>query len=119
MQDAAPFFCELAERLAELNLLDVFGVVRRNICNIPIADDELLVERTDEANRLLTLKPEHRSELNIDELTETSWSFTPVEDIPDLNVTAVCKGTHCTGHCISHCKGHCQGHCIDHGGHPS
>jgi hypothetical protein len=43
-----------------LDLIDVFGVVRRDINQIPVGDDELLVEMTDVSIRLLTVKPEPR-----------------------------------------------------------
>jgi hypothetical protein len=118
MQTATAFLCELAETLAMLNLIDVFGVVRRDINQIPVGDDELLVEMTDASIRLLTVKPELRCNVKMEELTETCWVFTRQNVSTDSDASLVCKGGHCAGHCRNHCVGHCAGHCRDHDGHP-
>jgi hypothetical protein len=114
MEKAAGFLCELAETLGTLNLIDVFGVVRRDINQLPLGDDELLLETTDATIRLLTVKPELRRNVKMEELTETSWIFTRQNTSADADASLVCKGQHCSGHCNSHCRGHCSGHCIDH-----
>jgi hypothetical protein len=82
---------------------------------ISLADDELMT--TDSERRILTIRPMHRSDLQIHELTETFWTFTPGPMV-DIGGVIKCTGEHCTQHCKSHCKNHCFQHCIDHPGPP-
>jgi len=114
MGKLAPFFCDVAQALADLDLLDVFGIGTTNIRDIPISEHEMIIETTDEERRRLTVKPYLRSDVKMEELTETFWLFTPDEGSNDPEAALECKGQHCNRHCNSHCRGHCTGHCIDH-----
>jgi len=113
LEQYAPFLAAMAHALAERELLDVFGIATTNIMSIPVAHDELMVETTDSENRILTITPEHRSNLQIEELTETFWTFLP-GPLTDLGEVAFCSGMHCNSHCKNHCIGHCKSHCKDH-----
>ena len=75
----ASFLTAIARVLAERDLLDLFGISTTNIRKISLRPDELMVETTDSERRKLTITPVHRSDLKVDELTETFWTF-----IPDL-----------------------------------
>jgi len=115
MKAAEAFLCELAETLTMLNLDNVFGIVRRDINQTPVSEDELLVETTDASMRLLTVRPELRCNVKMEELIETSWIFTRQNASASSDASLACKGQHCSQHCKSHCKGtHCTGHCRDH-----
>jgi hypothetical protein len=105
------FLTGITHALAEHDLLDMFGIATTNIMKIPLGHDELMVETTDSESRTLTITPMHRSDLQINELTETFWTFTPGRL---LEGAVKCSGTHCSGHCKSHCSGHCVMHCKDH-----
>ncbi|MCI0356448.1 MAG: hypothetical protein L0099_15645 [Acidobacteria bacterium] len=86
------FLADVAEALARLDLLDVFGIATSNILSIPLDEDEILVESTDAEKRLLTIQAEHRADLNVSELTETFWTFTPAETFVKLGqVMEVCR----------------------------
>ena len=113
-EELAPFLCEVAEALADLDLLDVFGIATTDIRGIPITENELMIETTDPVKRLLTVKPYLHSDVKMEGLTETFWTFTPGENSDDLEAALACTGTHCHNHCRSHCRGHCVRHCVDH-----
>ncbi|WP_369362981.1 hypothetical protein AB5L52_06720 [Streptomyces sp. CG4] len=106
---------DMAYELEKYNLLNVFGIATLNITKLRENDDELLVETTDSVTRTLTVKPEPGPVPEDEELTETLWTFGPVNQ---ANEEAACKGTHCAGHCHGHCLGHCVGHCHSHNPHP-
>jgi hypothetical protein len=135
----APFLVEIADTLEALNVLDLFSIAEANITSIKLEPDEMLVETTDSKKRRLDLKPVPHTGINIDEVTETFWMFSPIEgpaqepgegpteipterptEIPAEEAAAerkpagVCTGQHCMGHCKSHCRGHCKSHCLDH-----
>jgi hypothetical protein len=116
LTQSEPFLTAIANALAERDLLDVFGIATTSLMRIPLAHHELLVETTDSENRKLTITPMHRSEVQVAELTETFWTFTP-GPVVDIGGVIKCTGTHCTGHCKSHCKQHCYNHCIGGAGH--
>ena len=112
----ASFLTAIARVLAERDLLDLFGISTTNIRKISLRPDELMVETTDSERRKLTITPVHRSDLKVDELTETFWTFTP-GPLVDIGGVLKCTGEHCTGHCNSHCINHCVGHCVHCAGH--
>jgi hypothetical protein len=105
MDELAPFFHDLAETLADLDLLDVFGVGTTNIRDVQIAENEIMIETTDEAKRRLTVKPYLQSDVKMENLTETFWMFRPEEYSNELEAALECKGQHCNRHCTSHCRG--------------
>jgi hypothetical protein len=109
VQQHRPFLADLAEALAGLGLMDLFGVATLGLSSIPLGRDEILVETTDAARRVLTHTPEERGNVRIEELTETLWVFTPGTRIPDLGGVYNCK-MHCVGHCHAHCYAHCKNH---------
>jgi hypothetical protein len=140
----SPFLVEMADTLEALHVLDLFSIVEANLTKIRLRPDEILVETTDSEKRRLDLKPVHSTDVSSDELTETFWMFSPIEDSngepsegstqttekptegptevtekptegpTDGKALGVCSGQHCLGHCKSHCKSHCKGHCLDH-----
>jgi hypothetical protein len=112
-QKYADFLHEFSQHLAELRLSNVFGLATMNILSIPCNEDELRVETTDSDKRLLTVRVESRGSLDIEELTETFWTFLP-NDIIEINGVLKCTGSHCKFHCRSHCVAHCQSHCTKH-----
>lgn len=118
LMDIAPFLQDFANTLEELNLHNIFGLCTLNILRIPVGVGDLLVETTDSEKRILTVTVEPRLELQIEELTETLWTFTPPAT-EHIGQVAVCKGAHCAGHCRNHCTGHCVGHCKSHQSLPS
>lgn len=101
------FLSHIADKLIELAVTDVFGIV--SLCSrkpFSIKDDERLLEFTDELTRTLTLEPAPESKVRTMHTTQTLWVFLPPVKIgaPRWN------GTECSGHCISHCHGHCNAH---------
>jgi hypothetical protein len=67
------FIFDIGSTLHNLNLLDGFGLVILNSGVIRLEDGEILLERTDHQNRILTLKPCPIAVAG--ETTETTWSF--------------------------------------------
>jgi hypothetical protein len=112
-QKYSEFLSEFSEHLSELRLHNIFGIATMNILSIPCKEDELRVETTDSDKRLLTVKIESRGSVELEELTETFWTFLP-NDIIEINGVLKCIGTHCKFHCKSHCVAHCQSHCTKH-----
>jgi hypothetical protein len=134
----SPFLVEIADTLESLQVLDLFSIAEANITSIRLQPDEILVETTDSKKRRLDLKPVPDADVNIDEVTETFWMFSPIdgpaqepgegptetptegpteapaEGATERKPAGVCTGQHCLGHCKSHCKGHCKSHCLDH-----
>jgi hypothetical protein len=108
------FLTDMAEQLARLDLLDVFGIATTNILSIPLEEDEILVETTDAKKRLLTIDAERRADLTVDELTETFWTFVPAQNVANLGQVMKCAGGHCFSHCLNHCAQHCRSHCKQH-----
>ena len=113
LEHLGPFLLDLAETLERLDVLDVFAVATTNILALPCSNDQILVETTDSLNRRLTVRAESRSEVLLDDLTETLWTFRPLEEIVDVGLVAKCKN-HCFNHCRNHCNQHCRNHCKQH-----
>jgi hypothetical protein len=110
------FLDAFADRLDEFGAINLFGLATFNICRIPAGPDDLLLEATDSANRILTVRAEPRANQPLEELTETLWTFTlpEIDDVDDERESPMlCRG-HCSGHCVGHCVGHCKAHCVAH-----
>jgi hypothetical protein len=69
------FLAELARRLVELELTDVFGICTLHRSALLTDDEHVLLERTDAVARHLTLIPILHSELNSERDMETVWAF--------------------------------------------
>lgn len=99
------FLIEIAEKLEELELSDVFGLAA--LCSrepLSLAQEHTLLETTDEERRLLTLRSVPQAEVDEADTTQTLWIFTPPE------VVRVFTGVNCRSHCGSHCYGHPSSH---------
>ncbi|MBD2200859.1 MULTISPECIES: glycerol-3-phosphate ABC transporter substrate-binding protein [Calothrix] len=91
------FLEEIAMKLQNFGLEDVFGLSILHREAIAIAKGEILVETTDHEKRCLTLTAVNSNDVCKEELTETLWHFTE----EDLGFARVCLS-----HCISHCTSH-------------
>ena len=99
------FLDSLAAKLEELGLVELFGIAALFSRKPFVLDEKTsLLETTDEANRVLTLKPAPKSEIKSTDTTQTLWIFTPP---PDKQLS---PESQCVGHCISHCHNHCVNH---------
>jgi hypothetical protein len=120
------FLDDIAETLAALDLVDLFGIAINTAGSIAKESDQILLETTDSEKRLLTIKPEDQTRVDFAELTETLWIFSPKDqydrpeeadsgdEAPEVAPLKKCTGQHCVGHCKFHCKEHCVAHCKDH-----
>jgi hypothetical protein len=113
------FLGEFAEVLHLHGVENVFGLATLDILRVPVSPEEIRVETTDSERRILTVVPDDRATLDVDQLTETFWTFVP-EDF-DVNVVMKCDShcnahcrAHCNFHCRNHCRAHCHNHCRDH-----
>jgi hypothetical protein len=122
------FFVDFAKISEELNTLHFFGLAILHPDFVRLADGETRLESTDSAKRVLRVRAELLERLNMFDVTETLWTFTP-SALPAIESLATprrpeppkppepsddrCKG-HCTGHCVNHCKYHCKSHCRSH-----
>lgn len=69
------FLSELATRLKELDLTDVFGISTLHRGSVLPDKEHVLLERSDLMERTLTLTAMHHSELQPDRDMETVWDF--------------------------------------------
>jgi hypothetical protein len=112
---ASSFLQQMADSLATHGLTEVFGIATTNIKELRVAPEEILVETTDAAERVLTIRPEGRAGVDIHELTETFWTFTPEHSCNRPETLGTCKASqHCQQHCKQHCHAHCKNHCFTH-----
>ena len=101
------FLSDMADKLIELGLTDVFGIVSLYSRKpFSLKDGETLLELTDKPRRTLTLEPALQSKVRTMDTTQTLWIFTP----PVKVAAQEWSGTECNNHCISHCQRHCNGH---------
>jgi hypothetical protein len=114
LTESPEFLVAMAEQLAARHVMDVFGLAVPDIQLIRRSDDELLVETTDSEKRILTVTPEPRGDVRLEELTETLWTFEPEWDCNHVEGLLACTGAHCDSHCQSHCRVHCKSHCSSH-----
>jgi hypothetical protein len=102
IRTAERFLVEFAQRLTELELINVFGLATLSSRDALIVDEGwTLLENTDEDQRTLVLKPVLESEVETIDSTQTLWSFTPPDASPE-----VFAGIRCGVHCVSHCYDH-------------
>ncbi|PZV18575.1 MAG: glycerol-3-phosphate ABC transporter substrate-binding protein [Leptolyngbya sp.] len=93
------FLKELAEKLSDLNVADLFGFSVLHRDEIHVAAGNILVESTDEDARVLTFSALPREKVDPTTLTQTLWKFPTnggVECVSDCDHCTHC--THCT-HC--------------------
>ncbi|MEA5573493.1 hypothetical protein [Calothrix sp. UHCC 0171] len=92
------FLKEIAIKLQDFGVENVFGLSILHREAIAIAEGEILVETTDHEKRCFTLAAVNSSEVCKQELTETLWYFTTEENLG--------IASQCNSHCIQHCFGH-------------
>jgi hypothetical protein len=98
------FLDEMAAKIKELAFSDIFGLAALFARRPFVLDAETtLLETSDEANRILTLRPAKVSQVKSMDTTKTLWVFTA----PSVSSRV---GTDCASHCLSHCNNHCVGH---------
>ncbi|MEG4111251.1 MULTISPECIES: glycerol-3-phosphate ABC transporter substrate-binding protein [unclassified Microcoleus] len=90
------FLNEIAGKLSDLGMTDMFGISILHRDAIKVAEGEILVESTDDEARVLTLSSVPRQDVDRATLTQTLWQFPNDEGV---EVGAMCS--HCT-HC-THC----------------
>ncbi|MDQ2716648.1 MAG: hypothetical protein M3Z08_17215 [Chloroflexota bacterium] len=99
VRNTGDFLQEMAAKLCELEVENIFGIsTLHNAGGIVVGDDEMLLETTDQVNRVLTVAPIPQTELVSSEVTETTWQFTSVGEGKTVQ--------ECYMHCNQHCKGH-------------
>jgi hypothetical protein len=92
------FLAEMAGKLEQLGLADVFGIADlRSKDGLTVADGQTLLETTDHELRRLTLEPVPQSAVEGIDSTQTLWGFSK----PEMEATAWC-----VSHCYSHCRSH-------------
>jgi hypothetical protein len=96
------FLDDMAHQLFDLGLSQTFGITLLHRDCLALKPDEILVETTDEQNRILTCSPITKNKVPSEDLTQTLWSFTLYSSVNTL------------GQCIMHCNSHCNGHCVGH-----
>lgn len=100
------FLAEMATKLSELGLADIFGIAIIHRGLIKLAEGEIIVETTDDASRTLTCSATVQASIDPDKLTQTLWTFEPNK--PVKGATACYIHNNCR-HCVRHCV-----HCINH-----
>ncbi len=101
------FLAEMATKLSELGLTDIFGIAIIHRDLIQLDEGEIIVETTDEAGRTLTCSATVQASIDQDKLTQTLWTFTLNESIKGA---AACFLHNSCSHCVRHCL-----HCLNHG----
>lgn len=86
------FLNDMATKLGELGLATIFGLTTLHR-QLTKQHNEITVERTNDALRVLNIEVRSRSEVDFSKLTQTLWKFTPNEE-----VETACYCHHC-GHC--------------------
>ncbi|MBD2303175.1 glycerol-3-phosphate ABC transporter substrate-binding protein [Nostoc sp. FACHB-190] len=106
--DNLDFFVEMSLTLSTLNMEDTFGVTVLHRDFITLDRDEILIETSDDSQRVLIVSSVKKSIVDKDKdlLTQTIWKFS------SNNLEHHCSG-HCH-HCNQHCH-HCYGCCLVHG----
>lgn len=90
------FLNEIASKLSELGMTEMFGISILHRDAIKISEGEILVESTDDEARVLTFSSVRREDIDASTLTQTLWQFPHAEG---FEVGAMCS--HCS-HC-THC----------------
>lgn len=90
------FLNEIAAKLSELGLSNMFGISILHRDAIKIAEGEILVESTDDQQRVLTFASVPRPSVDPATLTQTLWKFPAAGGVESLAECSHC--THCT-HC--------------------
>lgn len=93
------FFRHIASKLSKLKMTETFGITMLHRDDISIAEDEILVESSNNIERLLTVVPVKKGEIDLLTVTKTTWKFSPGANNKSISL--------CIGHCIKCCKGHC------------
>jgi len=92
------FLLEMTAKLDELELANTFGLALFHREAMKLDEGEILVEMTDEQNRILTCAPVAVEQMAQETLTQTLWQFSPSQ----------------TAHVVSQCYRHCIQHCFRH-----
>jgi hypothetical protein len=107
LHDSPAFLTAFANRLHDLGVIEVFGLVSlRSRDGLTLQVGETLMETTDEERRILTLRPAWTSEVEGLDTTQTLWMYTPATS----RLGAVVVGARCQVHCAAHCLAHCTRH---------
>lgn len=144
LENSPDFVEEFGANLVRLGLDRTFGLIALNSDWITLAEDEILVETTDFKARRLTLSPFKRAEISdLDELTETVWSFKVDTDLlcdscrmnlsdwmerkrekfeewkRRKSIPAPVQAPGSSGEkpldtCLNSCTNHCRNHCSSH-----
>lgn len=98
------FLPELARRLVELNLADVFGIstLHREALGsaFVMSDDTIALETTNEAGRVSRISVVPKAGVDFKSTIQTLWVFEAGD-----------HGAWCAGCCKNHCSGYCRGYC--------
>ena len=92
------FLQEMAVKLQELNLENVFAISVLHREAIALKEGQIRLETTNHTERLLTIAAVDRDSIEAQNITETLWYFTADSD---FEVSGMCES-----HCYSHCVGH-------------
>ncbi len=90
------FLKELAEKLADLGVTNLFGFSVLHRETIHVAEGNILVESTDDDARVLMFSALPRTEVDPKTLTQTLWKFSAEGGVEGVTECSHC--THCT-HC--------------------
>lgn len=107
LEGSAGFLAAFAAALDELGLREIFGLAHlRSRDGLILGDGETLLETTDEANRILTLRPAQAQEVEGLDTTQTLWTYRPAGTRIGAVLNQGSGGVHCAAHCWAHCSGH-------------
>ena len=101
------FLTAFAILWATLGLIEIFGLASlRSREGFVLEQGETLLETTDEAARVLTLRPAQTSEVEGLNTTQTLWIYRPAPSRVGAVIAGATCAVHCAGHCLAHCAGH-------------
>jgi hypothetical protein len=101
------FLTAFANRLADLGLIEIYGLVSlRSRDGFILEEGETLLETTDEERRILTLRPAPTSEVAGLDTTQTLWIYSPAPSRVGAVVAGATCAVHCAGHCLAHYAGY-------------
>jgi hypothetical protein len=103
LQRSPAFLTAFANKLAELGLIEIFGLMSlRSREGLNLKLGETLLETTDEERRILTLRPAQPSEIEGLDTTQTLWIYRPAPRRVGTVITGATCAVHCAGHCLAH-----------------
>ena len=107
------FMMDISQALLNMGLSDLFGVSLLHRSYVTLAENEAVLETSNDKHRRLNFAAISRNNLlEMQDTTQTLWSFKLASDGSCGGHS--CSGhTDCSGHCI-HCSNHCGNHCGDH-----